>query len=85
MLTLQAQLRDLMDRLKPPEAGSPMPRTPGPDKTPIGKPRSGQNGHPPHLKKWLSRRGSRLTAHSRRFKITQRPRSYVRVFQMQFR
>lgn len=60
LLALQTQLRDLLDQLKPPKPGSPMPPTPRPAKAPTGKRRGGQKGHSPHLKKWLPR--ERVTA-----------------------
>ena len=51
VLALEGQVRDLLDRLKPP----PPPRTmtaipPAPAKKPTGRKPGGQSGHPPHLK-----------------------------------
>ena len=51
VLALEGQVRDLLDRLKPPPppravAGQP----PAPDKKPTGRKPGGQIGHPPHLK-----------------------------------
>jgi transposase len=56
LLELEARLRDLEDRLKPPPPKRPLdPPPPAPAKTPTGKTRGAQPGHPPHLKKWLPR------------------------------
>ena len=60
VLTLEAQLRDLMDKLKPPTAKPHEPLPKGKAKVPTGKTRGGQTGHPPHLKSWLPR--ERVTA-----------------------
>ena len=55
LLELEARLRDLEDKLKPPPKRPLDPPPPAPAKTPTGKRRGAQPGHPPHLKKWLPR------------------------------
>jgi transposase len=54
ILALEAQLRDLLDKLKPPPAPRPVtPTSPSPAKTPTGKKRGAQPGHPPKMKTLL--------------------------------
>lgn len=54
VLELEGQLRDLMDKLKPPAPPRGKPDLPaGPAKKPTGRKPGGQPGHPPHLKKRL--------------------------------
>ena len=54
ILTLETDLRDLQDRLKPPPPKRPVePQPPTPAKVPTGKKRGAQPGHPPHLKSFL--------------------------------
>ncbi len=56
LLELETRLRDLEDRLKGPAAKRPVEPPPvAPGKTPTGKKRGAQPGHPPHLKQWLPR------------------------------
>lgn len=56
LLELETKLRDLEDRLKPPPEKRPLtPQPPAPAKTPTGKKRGAQPGHPPQLKQWLPR------------------------------
>lgn len=53
--TLTAQLRDLMDKLKPPPKKAVESLPPAPGKTPTGKKPGGQPGHPPRLKRRVER------------------------------
>lgn len=53
LLELEAKLRDLEDRLKRPVKRPVEPQPPAPGKTPTGRKRGAQPGHPPQLKKWL--------------------------------
>jgi transposase len=54
VLELEGQLRDLVDKLKPPAPPRPAPDLPpGPAKKPTGRKPGAQSGHPPHLKKRL--------------------------------
>ena len=53
VLALQTQLRDVMDKLKPPTSQTPKALPPGPGKKSTGKKPGGQPGHPPRLKSWL--------------------------------
>lgn len=53
VLTLQTQLRDLLDKLQPPTKHELKSLPPGPAKKPTGKKPGGQPGHPPQLKSWL--------------------------------
>jgi transposase len=54
VLELEGQLRDLLDRLKPPAPPRPAPDLPaGPAKRPTGRKPGAQDGHPPHLKRRL--------------------------------
>lgn len=51
ILALEAQVRDLLDRLKPPPAPRPMtPVPPAPAKKPTGQKPGGQRGHLPRMK-----------------------------------
>jgi transposase len=53
VLELEGQLRDLLDRLKPPTA-RPAPKLPSaPAKKPTSRQPGAQGGHPPHLKQRL--------------------------------
>ena len=52
-LELEARLRDLEDKIEPPKPKPFEPLPTAPPKTPTGKKRGAQPGHPPHLKKWL--------------------------------
>jgi transposase len=54
LLELETKLRDLEDRLKGPPPKRPVePQPPAPKKSPTGKKRGAQPGHPPRLKTWL--------------------------------
>ena len=50
VLTLQAQVRDLLDKLKPPSPRVVTPQPPAPAKKPTGKKPGAQPGHPPLMK-----------------------------------
>jgi transposase len=51
ILALEGQVRDLLDKLKPPTPPRPMtPQPPAPAKKPTGKKPGGQPGHPPLMK-----------------------------------
>src|SRR5687768_13888621 len=50
ILTLEAQVRDLLDKLKPPTPRVQTPQPPAPAKKPTGKKPGGQPGHPPLMK-----------------------------------
>src|SRR6185437_5298988 len=50
VLALEGQLRDLLDKLKPPTAKAATPQPPAPAKNPTGKRPGGQPGHPPAMK-----------------------------------
>lgn len=51
ILALEGQVRDLLDKLKPPTQPRPIPpQPPAPAKKPTGKKPGGQPGHPPALK-----------------------------------
>ena len=65
VLALSTQLRDLMDKLKPPPKPLEKPSLPpGPGKAPTGRKPGGQPGHPPHLKRWLPpEQVSRIVVH----------------------
>ena len=52
VLTLEAQVRDLLDKLKPPTPQGQTPQPAAPVKKPTGKKPGGQPGHPP-LRKTL--------------------------------
>jgi transposase len=54
VLALEGQLRDLVDKLKPPTPSRPAPKQPAaPAKKPSGRQPGGQDGHPAHLKRRL--------------------------------
>jgi len=54
ILDLEAKLRDLEEKLKPPPPKRPQdPQPPAPAKKPTGKTRGAQPGHPPKLRKFL--------------------------------
>lgn len=53
LLELEGQIRDLQDRLQPPTPKPHEPQPPAPAKTPTGRKRGAQPGHPPKLKTWL--------------------------------
>lgn len=54
ILQLEGQVRDLMDRLKPPTPPRPTPDLPAaPAKKPTGRKPGAQDGHTPHLKQRL--------------------------------
>lgn len=54
VLELEGQLRDLMDKLKPPAPPRPTPDLPAaPAKKPTGRKSGAQDGHPAHLKRRL--------------------------------
>ena len=54
ILVLETLVRDLQDRLKPPPPKRPHePQPPAPAKSPTGKTRGAQPGHPPQLKRFL--------------------------------
>ena len=50
ILALEGQLRDLLNKLKPPAAKAATPQPPAPAKKPTGKKPGGQPGHPPTMK-----------------------------------
>ncbi len=51
ILALEAQVRDLLDKLKPPPSPRVIvPQPPAPAKKPTGRKRGGQPGHPPAMK-----------------------------------
>ena len=51
ILALEGQVRDLLDKLKPPPSPRPItPQPPDPAKKPTGKKPGGQPGHPPLMK-----------------------------------
>ena len=50
VLALEGQLRDLLNKLKPPAAKAATPQPPAPAKKPTGKKPGGQPGHPPTMK-----------------------------------
>ena len=51
ILALEGQVRDLLDKLKPPQPPRAItPQPPAPAKTPTGRKPGGQPDHPPHLK-----------------------------------
>ena len=50
VLALEAQVRDLHDKLKPPTPRVVTPQPPAPAKKPTGKKPGGQPGHPPRMK-----------------------------------
>lgn len=50
ILALEAQVRDLLDKLKPPTSRVVTPQPPAPAKTPTGKKPGAQPGHPPLMK-----------------------------------
>ena len=54
VLALEGQLRDLLDKLKPPTPPRPAPKLPAaPAKKPTGRQPGAQDGHPAHLKRRL--------------------------------
>jgi len=50
ILALEAQVRDLLDKLKPPSPRVVTPQPPAPAKKPTGRKPGGQPGHPPLMK-----------------------------------
>lgn len=50
VLALEAQVRDLLDKLKPPSPRVPTSQPPAPAKKPTGKKPGAQPGHPPLMK-----------------------------------
>src|SRR5258708_37606599 len=50
ILALEAQVRDLIDKLKPPVPRVQTPQPPAPAKKPTGKKPGAQPGHPPLMK-----------------------------------
>src|SRR6185437_11552244 len=50
ILALEGQVRDLLNRHKPPTAKAATPQPPAPAKKPTGKKPGGQPGHPPAMK-----------------------------------
>ena len=50
ILALEAQVRDLIDKLKPPSSRVQTPQPPAPAKKPTGKKPGAQPGHPPLMK-----------------------------------
>ena len=50
VLALEAQVRDLLDKLKPPSPRVQTSQPPAPAKKPTGKKPGGQPGHPPLMK-----------------------------------
>jgi transposase len=50
VLALEAQVRDLLDKLKPPSSRVQAPQPPAPSKKPTGRKPGAQPGHPPLMK-----------------------------------